>query len=132
MAECGKGVIVNIASDLGLISPDQRLYRKEGLKEDEQPVKPITYSIIKHGIIGLTKYLATYWADEGIRVNTLSPGGVFTSQHDEFISKISKLIPLGRMANKDEYKAAIVYLCSDASSYMTGSNLVIDGGRTIL
>ncbi len=132
MAKSGKGVIVNIASDLGLISPDQRLYRKDGLKEDEQPVKPITYSIIKHGIIGLTKYLATYWADKGIRVNTLSPGGVFTNQPNEFTSKISKLIPLGRMANEDEYKAAIVYLCSDASSYMTGSNLVIDGGRTII
>ena len=132
MAKFGRGVIVNIASDLGLISPDQRLYRKDGLQEDEQPVKPITYSIIKHGIIGLTKYLATYWADKGIRVNALSPGGVFTNQPNEFTSKISKLIPLGRMANEDEYKAAIVYLCSDASSYMTGSNLVIDGGRTII
>ena len=132
MAQKECGVIVNISSDLGIISPDQRLYRKDGLQEDQQPVKPITYSVIKHGIIGLTKYLATYWADKGIRVNTLSPGGVFTSQPDEFISKISELIPLGRMAHKDEYKAAIVYLCSDASSYMTGSNLVIDGGRTII
>ena len=132
MANSGKGVIVNIASDLGLISPDQRLYRKDGLNEDEQPVKPITYSIIKHGIIGLTKYLATYWADKGIRVNTLSPGGIFVNQPNEFTSKISKLIPLGRMADKDEYKAAIVYLCSDASSYMTGSNLIVDGGRTII
>ena len=128
----GEGVIVNIASDLGLISPDQNLYKKDGIQDHEQPVKPVTYSVIKHGIIGLTKYLATYWADKGIRVNTLSPGGVFTNQPDEFTSKISKLIPLGRMANKDEYKAAIVYLCSDASSYMTGSNLIIDGGRTII
>ena len=132
MAERGEGVIVNISSDLGLISPDQNLYKKDGIQDHEQPVKPVTYSVIKHGIIGLTKYLATYWADKGIRVNTLSPGGVFTNQPDEFTSKISKLIPLGRMANKDEYKAAIVYLCSDASSYMTGSNLVIDGGRTII
>ena len=126
------GSIVNISSDLGLISPDQSLYRKDGLHEDQQPVKPITYSVIKHGIIGMTKYLATYWADKGIRVNTISPGGVYTNQPDEFVSRISELIPLGRMASEDEYKAAIVFLCSDASSYMTGSNLVIDGGRTCL
>jgi len=130
MAQNGGGVIVNISSDLGLISPDQRLYRKDGLKENQQPVKPITYSVIKHGIIGLTKYLATYWADKGVRVNAISPGGVYTDQPDEFVNKISELIPLGRMAYEDEYKAAIVFLCSDASSYMTGSNLVIDGGRT--
>jgi NAD(P)-dependent dehydrogenase (short-subunit alcohol dehydrogenase family) len=130
MAQNGGGAIVNISSDLGLISPDQRLYRKDGTQENEQPVKPITYSVIKHGIIGLTKYLATYWAEKGIRVNALSPGGVYTGQPDEFVNKISKLIPLGRMAYEDEYKAAIVFLCSDASSYMTGSNLVIDGGRT--
>jgi len=130
MAQKECGVIVNISSDLGIISPDQRLYRKEGTQENEQPVKPITYSVIKHGIIGLTKYLATYWADKGIRVNTISPGGVYTGQPDEFVNKISELIPLGRMAYEDEYKAAIVFLCSDASSYMTGSNLVIDGGRT--
>ena len=130
MAKIGRGVIINVSSDLGLISPDQNLYRKDGLQDDQQPVKPITYSVIKHGIIGMTKYLATYWADKGIRVNTISPGGVYTNQPDEFISKISELIPLGRMANENEYKTAIVFLCSDASSYMTGSNLVIDGGRT--
>jgi NAD(P)-dependent dehydrogenase (short-subunit alcohol dehydrogenase family) len=132
MAQNGEGVVVNVSSDLGLISPNQNLYRKEGLKENQQPVKPITYSVIKHGIIGMTKYLATYWADKGIRVNAISPGGIYTNQPDEFVSKISELIPLGRMAHEDEYKAAIVFLCSDASSYMTGSNLVIDGGRTIL
>jgi len=130
MAKIGIGVIVNVSSDLGLISPDQSLYKKDGLHEDQQPVKPITYSVIKHGIIGMTKYLATYWADKGVRVNTISPGGVYTNQSDEFVSKISDLIPLGRMANEDEYKAAIVFLVSDASSYMTGSNLIIDGGRT--
>jgi len=130
MAKIGSGVIVNISSDLGLISPDQRLYKKDGLKEDKQPVKPITYSVIKHGIIGLTKYLATYWADKDVRVNAISPGGVYTGQPDKFVSKISELIPLRRMAREDEYKAAIVFLCSEASSYMTGSNLVIDGGRT--
>ena len=124
------GVILNISSDLSVIAPDQRIYRQEKLDENLQPVKPITYSVIKTGIIGLTKYLATYWADKGVRVNAISPGGVYTDQPDEFITKISELIPLGRMAFEDEYKAAIVFLCSDASSYMTGSNLVIDGGRT--
>lgn len=130
MAEQNGGVILNIASDLSLISPDQRLYRKEGLKDKEQPVKPVTYSVVKHGIIGLTKYLATYWADKNIRVNSISPGGVYTDQPDEFVKKLTNLIPLGRMAELDEYKAAIIFLVSDASSYMTGANLVIDGGRT--
>ena len=87
--------------------------------------------MVKHGLTGLTRYLSTYWADKNIRVNSISPGGVYTDQPDEFVKKITKLIPLGRMANLDEYKAAIIFLCSDASSYMTGSNLVIDGGRSI-
>lgn len=130
MAEQNNGVILNIASDLSIISPDQRLYKKEELTENKQPVKPVTYSVVKHGIIGLTRYLATYWADKNIRVNSVSPGGVYTDQPDEFVKKLANLIPLGRMANLDEYKAAIVFLCSDASSYMTGSNLIIDGGRT--
>jgi len=130
MAEQNNGVILNIASDLSIISPDQRLYKKEELKESKQPVKPVTYSVVKHGIIGLTRYLATYWADKNIRVNSISPGGVYTNQPDEFVEKLTNLIPLGRMAELDEYKSAIVFLCSDASSYMTGSNLVIDGGRT--
>ena len=130
MAKQNNGVILNIASDLSIISPDQRLYRKVELKESEQPVKPVTYSVVKHGIIGLTRYLATYWADKNIRVNSISPGGVYTDQPDDFVKKLSNLIPLGRMANLDEYKAAIVFICSDASSYMTGTNLVIDGGRT--
>jgi len=130
MAKQNSGVILNIASDLSIISPDQRLYRKVELKESEQPVKPVTYSVVKHGIIGLTRYLATYWADKNIRVNSISPGGVYTDQPDDFVKKLANLIPLGRMANLDEYKAAIVFICSDASSYMTGANLVIDGGRT--
>jgi len=130
MSKKDGGVILNISSDLGLIAPDQRLYRKDGIPEDEQPVKPVTYSVIKHGLIGLTKYLATYWADKGVRCNVLCPGGIYNNQSDEFVNKISNLNPLGRMAHEDEYKEAIVFLCSDASSYMTGSNLVIDGGRT--
>jgi NAD(P)-dependent dehydrogenase (short-subunit alcohol dehydrogenase family) len=131
MANSQRGVIVNIASDLSVIAPDQRLYEKEGTSSNQQPVKPITYSVIKSGLIGLTRYLATYWHSSGVRVNALSPGGVYEGQADEFVTKLSALIPLGRMANIDEYRAAIQFLCSDASSYMTGQNLVIDGGRSI-
>ena len=130
MSKNGYGVILNISSDLGIIAPDQRLYLKDGVAENEQPVKPVTYSVIKHGLIGLTKYLATYWADKGVRCNALCPGGIYNNQPDEFVKTISNLIPLGRMAHKDEYKAAVIFLVSDASSYMTGVNLAIDGGRT--
>jgi NAD(P)-dependent dehydrogenase (short-subunit alcohol dehydrogenase family) len=130
MAKNGDGVILNIASDLGVIAPDQRIYRKNSLCDNEQPVKPVTYSVIKHGIIGLTKYLSTYWADKGVRVNALSPGGIYTNQPEEFLDNLTKLIPMGRMANQDEYKAAVLFLVSDASAYMTGANLIIDGGRT--
>jgi len=130
MAARGAGVIVNVSSDLGLISPDQRLYSLPGLAPEAQPVKPVTYSVVKSGLIGLTRYLATYWADAGVRVNAISPGGVFTNQPGDFVARLSQLIPLGRMARTDEYQAAILFLCSDASSYMTGSNLIIDGGRT--
>ena len=126
------GVIINIASDLAVIAPDQRLYRVEGLPEDQQPVKPVTYSVVKTALVGLTRYLATYWCEANIRVNAISPGGVFNGQPEIFLSRIKQLIPLGRMANRDEYQGAILFLCSDASSYMTGTNLVIDGGRSCL
>jgi NAD(P)-dependent dehydrogenase (short-subunit alcohol dehydrogenase family) len=131
MARRGKGVILNIASDLAIIAPDQRIYRRPGVSEDQQPVKPVSYSVVKTGLIGLTRYLATYWADKGVRVNAISLGGVYNDQPDEFVQKLTELVPLRRMADVDEYQGAIVFLCSDASSYMTGSNLVIDGGRTI-
>jgi NAD(P)-dependent dehydrogenase (short-subunit alcohol dehydrogenase family) len=131
MAKRRVGIILNIASDLSVIAPDQRLYKVEDLEPELQPVKPVTYSVIKAGLVGLTKYLATYWNEEGIRVNSLSPGGIFDDQAEAFVSKISNLIPLGRMANKDEYHSAVQFLCSDASSYMTGQNIVIDGGRSI-
>lgn len=126
------GVILNIASDLSVFAPDQRLYRKSGVPDEMQPVKPVSYSVIKTGLIGLTRYLATYWADKGVRVNALSPGGVFNGQSEEFVKRVSALIPLGRMANRDEYRAAVQFLCSNASSYMNGQNMVVDGGRSVL
>jgi NAD(P)-dependent dehydrogenase (short-subunit alcohol dehydrogenase family) len=132
MAQDGKGgIIVNIASDLGVIAPDQRLYRVDGKAPHEQPVKPVTYSVVKHGLIGLTKYLATYWIDQDIRCNALSPGGVYAGQSDIFVSNLVKLIPMGRMAQPDEYRGAIAFLCSDASKYLNGANLVMDGGRSV-
>jgi Dehydrogenases with different specificities (related to short-chain alcohol dehydrogenases) len=130
MQEQRSGVILNISSDLGIIAPDQRIYRKDGLEEKDQTIKPVTYSVIKHGLLGLTKYLATYWANQGIRVNAVCPGGVYNGQDEQFLGKLTNLIPMGRMADKDEYKATILYLISDASSYMTGATLIVDGGRT--
>ena len=130
MARQKNGVIVNIASDLALIAPDQRLYRQAGLPDEQQPVKPVTYSVVKSGLIGLTRYLATYWANCGVRVNAVSPGGIYNGQPDEFVQRLNNLIPLGRMAYLNEYQGAILFLCSDASSYMTGANLIVDGGRS--
>ncbi len=132
MVKRNAGVILNVASDLGVIAPDQRLYRKDGLPEDQQPVKPVTYSVVKTGLIGLTRYLSTYWTANNVRVNAISPGGVFNGQPTEFTDKLHALIPMARMAHKDEYQGAVLFLCSDASSYMTGQNLIVDGGRTVL
>jgi NAD(P)-dependent dehydrogenase (short-subunit alcohol dehydrogenase family) len=131
MAQRGGGVILNIASDLALISPDQRLYRRPGQPEHAQPVKPVTYSVVKSGLIGLTRYLATYWVNQGVRSIALSPGGVYVDQDEVFVRRLGELIPMGRMAHKDEYKAAVAFLVSDASSYMNGANLIMDGGRTV-
>jgi len=130
MAGNGGGVIVNVASDLALIAPDQRIYRQPGVAENLQPVKPVTYSVVKSALVGLTRYLASYWADSKVRVNAISPGGVYNGQPEDFVARLTNLIPLGRMAAISEYQGAIVFLCSDASSYMTGTNLVIDGGRS--
>lgn len=132
MAERGQGVILNIASDLSVIAPDQRLYRKDGVDEATQPVKPVTYSVVKAGLVGLTRYLAGYWAGQGVRVNALSPGGVFNDQPEDFVARLSQLIPMGRMAGITEYRSAVQFLCSPASGYMTGQNILIDGGRTVL
>lgn len=132
MAERGGGVILNIASDLSVIAPDQRLYRLENAAADAQPVKPVTYSVIKTALLGLTRYLAGYWAQQNVRVNAISPGGVYNEQPDAFVERLSALIPLGRMAKREEYRAAVQFLCSPASSYLTGQNIVIDGGRSII
>jgi NAD(P)-dependent dehydrogenase (short-subunit alcohol dehydrogenase family) len=118
------GIILNIASDLSVIAPKHSLYGKNTFK-------PVMYSVIKHGIIGLTKYISTYWHKKGIRCNSLSPGPVFNNQSKRFIKKLLKEIPLGRMANKNEYRESVKFLCSDKSSYMTGQNLIVDGGRSV-
>jgi NAD(P)-dependent dehydrogenase (short-subunit alcohol dehydrogenase family) len=131
MARRKSGVILNVASDLAVIAPDQRLYRQEDLADDQQPVKPVTYSVAKTGLIGLTRYLATYWAASGVRVNAISPGGVCNKQPEEFVRRLTQLIPMGRMADLDEWQGSVLFLVSDASSYITGINLVIDGGRSV-
>ena len=125
-----KGIIINIGSELSVIAPNQKIYSIKSKKI--KPVKPVTYSVIKHGIVGLTKYLATYWAENNIRCNCLSPGGVFNNQPKKFVNKLKYLIPLNRMAKKNEYIGAIQFLASDATKYMTGHNLIIDGGRSII
>ena len=125
------GVIVNISSEYGIIAPDQRLYRKPGLPAEEQPVKPVSYSVVKAGLHGLTLYLATYWAQEGVRANTLSLGGVEHGQPVTFLERAEAKIPLGRMARPSDFQGALVYLCSDAAAFITGANIVVDGGKTI-
>ncbi len=124
------GSIVNISSDLGLIAPDQRLYYKAGLKESLQPVKPITYSVVKTGVIGLTKYISTYWAEKNVRCNAICPGGVENNQTSDFVEKLIERIPMRRMAKQNEYQGVLIFLLSSASSYINGAIISADGGRT--
>ena len=123
------GSIINISSDLGLISPKQSLYSDSNTPESERSVKPVSYSVVKSGLIGLTKYTSTYWPTK-IRCNCLCPGGILNNQSNEFLEKVNQEIPMKRLANIDEYTGAIIYLLSNASSYMNGSIISIDGGRT--
>jgi len=123
------GSIVNISSDLGLIAPDQRLYAKDGIEGSKQNVKPITYSVVKTGLIGLTRYLSTYWAEKNVRCNAICPGGVNNGQSKEFLKEVSTRIPMGRLANSNEYQGTLIWMLSDASSYLNGSIIPVDGGR---
>jgi NAD(P)-dependent dehydrogenase (short-subunit alcohol dehydrogenase family) len=125
------GSIVNISSDLGLIAPDQRLYKKNGIDDNLQNVKPVTYSVVKTGLIGLTRYLATYWADKDVRCNAMCPGGVKNGQPDYFLEEVNKRIPMGRMAKSYEYQGALIWMLSDASNYLNGAIIPVDGGRTV-
>ena len=131
LARQRRGAIVNISSEYGVIAPDQRLYLEEGRPADQQPVKPVTYTVTKAGLHGLTIYLATYWAEAGVRVNTITLGGVDSGQPAAFLARASAKIPLGRMARPTDFQGALVYLCSDAAAFVTGANLVVDGGKTI-
>ena len=126
MLKSKRGVIINIGSDLSVIAPNQDLYNHLNI------IKPVGYTIVKSGLHGLTKYLASLWGGEGIRVNTLSPGGILNNQDKNFVKKIKKIIPMKRMAKLSEYNETIKFLCSDSSAYMNGHNLIIDGGRTII
>lgn len=130
----GKGVIINVSSIYGITASDQRLYN--GIKNiyypEEKFSSPVSYAISKAGVVQLTKYLASYYRESGIRINCLTPGGVFDNHDDRFMRQYSYRTTLGRMADKDEYNGAILFLCSDASSYMTGVNLVVDGGWTAI
>jgi NAD(P)-dependent dehydrogenase (short-subunit alcohol dehydrogenase family) len=125
MAERGSGSVINIASLYGVVSPNHRMYPGTGVSQ------PVAYSVSKGGVIALTRYLATLWADRGVRVNCITPGGVYNQHTEEFVTRYAGLCPMGRMASPDELRGALIYLASAASAYCTGHNLVVDGGWTV-
>ncbi|MDB5248662.1 MAG: family oxidoreductase [Segetibacter sp.] len=124
MLQNGKGSIINIASLYGVVSPNHKIYPGTGISQ------PVAYSVSKHGVVALTKYLATLWAEKGVRVNALTPGGIFNGHQGLFLERFQQLNPIGRMSDKTELRGGIVFLASDASSHVVGHNLVIDGGWT--
>lgn len=125
------GSIVNISSDLGLIAPDQRLYLEPEVDQNFQNVKPVSYSVVKTGLLGLTRYLATYWSDSKVRCNAMCPGGVENGQPNNFLREVNFRIPAGRLASANEYQGTLIWMLSDASSYLNGAIIPIDGGRTV-
>lgn len=130
MAQRGHGSIINILSIYGVVAPDQRIY--EGSSYGGHAINtPAVYSASKAAVWGLTKYLASYWGQRGVRVNAISPGGVVSGQNDAFVQRYSARVPMGRMAERDEICGALVFLACHASSYVTGQNIVVDGGLTV-
>ena len=124
MLKQGKGSIVNLASLYGVVSPNHNIYPGTGISQ------PVAYSVSKHGVVGLTKYVATLWASKGVRVNAITPGGIFNGHKGLFLERFQQLNPIGRMSDKTELRGAVIYLASDASSHVVGHNLIVDGGWT--
>jgi NAD(P)-dependent dehydrogenase (short-subunit alcohol dehydrogenase family) len=130
MADAGRGSIVNIGSTYGVVSPDQRIYEYMQKDGNDPFYKPVAYATSKSALVNLTRYISVYWAKNGVRVNLMALGGVFNNQNDQFIKGYCARVPMGRMADEDEYNGTVVYLMSDASSYMTGTTIMLDGGWT--